>query len=140
MIPKIRCLDLTSGQFKRIEYALSFFSTETPQSAFEEACRRGLTKAQLMLESFLEDLDVKENPKGAGAGLTCPYCESINPEYLELRDIGSVELKGGTESAGGRIRTDEAGNRPRADMSLRFFERTQGLRLDSFSQRIESAQ
>ena len=72
-------------QFGSIEFGLSFFTSGTPDSAWEEAYQRGLSKAEATLKSFMEELDLFEQ----ASGLSCPKCRGVESKYLEIGEVGS---------------------------------------------------
>lgn len=72
-------------QFDSIGFGLIAFSSETPDSAWQEAYIRGVADAEATLKSFIDELDLFDQ----APSLACPKCNSPNVTFLEITEVRS---------------------------------------------------
>jgi hypothetical protein len=78
-------------QFNGIHYFRQAVSPSTTPEDHERYFQYGLSKAEALLDSFVEDLDVTRGEDPKYERLTCPFCKSINPEYLETKEVKQTD-------------------------------------------------
>jgi hypothetical protein len=80
------------------QFQETVYTSKSPYVSLErrvEIYKRGLSEAEALLRSFVEDLRVPKDEEGREIQLTCPYCKSKDPTFVELREIATVKYGGG---------------------------------------------
>lgn len=90
---------LQLAQFRAIHYGpIIVLSSDGPE-VWDSHFHRGLAQAKRLLVSFMEDLS-ESLGDGEKNRLTCPKCQSVEVDFLELRPAGGTEVGGGIKFFG----------------------------------------
>jgi hypothetical protein len=81
---------IQSKQFDKVKIEPPFVPREASLEFLDESYREGLAEAEALLMSFVEEIRTRPNVE-----LVCPTCGCNEPQFIELKTVGSVEWEGG---------------------------------------------